>query len=105
MRKTACKGRDLKDDLSDVLDTVNDHMGGTFGVGDTCGLGVQTFAFIGAKSHDQCNAITECKCDSIAAVCKCRLTWWFILIIVVVAVLILVGIIYCILRAFGCCKR
>ena len=94
--------RDLKDDYNTLLSKANDHMGGTFGIGDTCGMGAGVFA---AKSHDQCNAITECKCGSSSVVCKCTLTWWFILIIVLASIIIIGLITFCIVKACGCCKQ
>ena len=88
--------RDIKETANKYLGLFNDEMGGTFGVGHTCGA-------IGMKAHDQCNAITDCKCDSY--VCKCMMSWWFILTVVLVSVLFLGGIACCILRALGFCKR
>ena len=100
--------RDAKEKLDRALDAINENMGGTFGVGDTCGAGFQTVAFLGAKSHDQCNAITECKCTSVGVnvfnVCKCALTWWFILIVVLGSIIILSLVVFCIMKALGCCN-
>ena len=82
---------------------VNEILDGNVGVGKTCGAGV---AGAEITVENQCNAITKCECDSkILSECKCTLEVWFILVIAVVSILILVGIIYCILRALGCCKR
>ena len=80
---------------------VNEILDGNLGVGEMCGAGV---GGTGITVEDRCNAITKCLCDS-NILCKCTLELWFILVIAVIAVLILVGIIYCILRALGCCKR
>ena len=96
--------RDAKEMLDRALDSVNENMGGTFGVGNTCGAGFQSIAFIGAKSHDQCNAITECKCTAFASICKCALTWWFILIVVLGSIIILSLVAFCIMKALGCCN-
>ena len=83
---------------------VNEILEGNLGVGEICGGSV---AGAGITVADRCNAITKCSCDSKLSLnaCKCTLETWFIVVIAVMSILILVGIIYCILRALGCCKR